>query len=364
MRILAKPGIEIGELNPYTKILYQHIRNLGHTVVEFSFFRALTGKYDILHFHWPEYYVANTNSTKAILGTLGTLVVVAWARMRGTKIVWTSHNLESHVGPRPRAERWFWNAFSKSLDAFIALTPSGRVEANRIFPHLQKVPSFVIPHGNYRGEYLSTADKRAARSFLGILLCAKVICFFGAVSKYKGVPNLVSAFRKMPDSNLILLIAGAADNPEEVKFLESQAREDKRIKLCLTFIPKDQVQSYLGAADLVVLPFRKIWNSGSAMLALSFDRPILVPAQGAFVELQEQVGAQWVRLLDGELTTRQLEDALIWATDSARSISAPLGQFEWQGIANDTVRAYFGLIDNRHPQDLSPRLQVPSERAD
>jgi beta-1,4-mannosyltransferase len=41
------------------------------------------------------------------------------------------------------------------------------------------------------------------------------------------------------------------------------------------------------AADLIALPYKEILNSGSAILALSFDRPILVPAAGALAELSE-----------------------------------------------------------------------------
>ena len=52
---------------------------------------------------------------------------------------------------------------------------------------------------------------------------------------------------------------------------------------------------FFSAADLVVLPFSDIMHSGSAILALSFNKPVLVPARGALPELQTRVGAAWVQ---------------------------------------------------------------------
>ncbi|MCD6460335.1 hypothetical protein J7L67_06675 [bacterium] len=41
----------------------------------------------------------------------------------------------------------------------------------------------------------------------------------------------------------------------------------------------------MNCADFVVLPFRKIFTSGSVMLALSFSKPVIVPAIGPITEL-------------------------------------------------------------------------------
>ena len=51
-----------------------------------------------------------------------------------------------------------------------------------------------------------------------------------------------------------------------------------------------------------MLPFSDIMHSGSAILALSFNKPVLVPARGSLPELQALVGTDWVRTYVGELT--------------------------------------------------------------
>jgi beta-1,4-mannosyltransferase len=96
---------------------------------------------------------------------------------------------------------------------------------------------------------------------------------------------------------------------------------------------------------LVVLPYREILNSGSALLALSFDRPILVPLRGTLGELQSQVGADWVRAYTGELTTAHIEDAMQWALHTPRSGQAPLQALDWQELAQQTIRAYKFVAD-------------------
>src|SRR3546814_10110494 len=60
-------------------------------------------------------------------------------------------------------------------------------------------------------------------------------------------------------------------------------------------------------ADAVVLPYRDIVNSGSALLALSRFRPVIAPRLGSLIELQGQVGEDWLWLYDGPLTGRSEE---------------------------------------------------------
>ncbi len=105
-----------------------------------------------------------------------------------------------------------------------------------------------------------------------------------------------------------MLISGRPERRHR-HLVETAAESDRRIKLDLRRIPSNEVQLLFSAADLVVLPFSDIMHSGSAMLALSFDRPVLVPARGSLPELQMRVGSEWVRTYDGELTPTILKDA-------------------------------------------------------
>jgi beta-1,4-mannosyltransferase len=362
MRILARPGTEIGEANPYTKLLYEPMRGMGHTVEQFDFFKAFTQRYDILHIHWPEYFIAHPSALKAIVGSLGTLLAMQWLKMRGAKVVWTAHNLHSHHGPRPRIERRFWRAFIRRVDTFIAMSERGREEAEEEFPRMRSVRSFVIPHGHYRGAYPNVVSKRKARESLGVPGDASVVCFLGSIAPYKGLPELISAFREVPQAHLRLLIAGASDHSQETAALRKQADSDGRVIFHAGFVPTEHIQIYLNAADLVVMPFRKTWNSGSAMLALSFDRPILVPARGAFFELAEQIGSEWIRTYQGSLSAEELQAALDWATANRRPAAAPLDKFDWNQIAESTLRCYEELA-SPHATEIPALMETGREHS-
>jgi glycosyltransferase involved in cell wall biosynthesis len=101
----------------------------------------------------------------------------------------------------------------------------------------------------------------------------------------------------------------------------------------------------LGAADLIVLPYDHILQSGTALLALSFDRPVLVPDRGAMSELQAEVGAEWVRTYEGDLTADTLAHAMDWAETAIRSERAPLDDREWPRLARQTEQLYRRVLD-------------------
>jgi len=346
LRVLAWPAFNTREQNPYAYLLYTHMQ--GAEVEEFSIAKLLTRRYDVWHIHWPEMFL-NVEKTAAAAGlkTQAVLSLIDFARRRGTKIVWTVHNLGSHERRYPRLEKWFWRAFLRRLDGFITLSESGLRSARERFPELRDLPGSVVPHGHYRGEYPD--NKRAGcRERLGIPENAKVVLFFGWIREYKNVPGLIAAFRGLNDSDAALCLAGREFPKSGTSKSGGSVRElasgDTRIHLHLRHVPNEEVQTYFGAADLVALPYREILNSGTALLALSFNRPVLVPNKGAMAELQALVGGNWVRTYDGELTTEQLGEALQWAHDEHRTGIAPLESLDWNRVGEQTLAAYRSVL--------------------
>jgi glycosyltransferase involved in cell wall biosynthesis len=253
-------------------------------------------------------------------------------------VVWTAHNLKAHDGLHPKLEKWFWSAFISRVDAYIALTQSGRAAARERFPSLERIPSFVIPHGHYRDEYPVNSNDDA-RKQLGIRSRAKVLLFFGQVREYKNVPALIRAFRDTQKDE-VLCIAGRPSSENLAAEVRREACGDPRVLLHLYEVPQDRVQLFFRAADFVVLPYRDILNSGAALLALSFNRPVLVPNQGAMGELQSSAGAEWVRIYSGDIDAAQLVDGLAWAVASERPREVRLDHLEWPRLAEQTLHAY------------------------
>lgn len=355
MRIIAWPAFRNRHDNPYNALLYTRLTGLGVEVEDFSPRKLLFGRHDVWHLHWPE-SVLNLPQTWLALPLVYTLVaLLKFAKRRGTTIIWTVHNLRSHDRRYPRLESRLWRALVAHLDGYIALTEGGQAGALARFPSLRDRPGFIIPHGHYRAVYPDTVTRAEARARLGLPAEARVLGWLGQIRPYKNVAHLIATFRALPSPDTYLLIAGKPGSQELATEIRVAAQGDPRIRLALGFVPDDEVQVYLRAIDLVVLPYQEILNSGSAILALSFDRPVLVPDRGTMAELQRSVGAAWVRTYDGQLTPTMLRDALAWALATPRDLAALFRELSWEAIAGQTLTAYQTLSARAAPRGKRPR---------
>jgi beta-1,4-mannosyltransferase len=75
--------------------------------------------------------------------------------------------------------------------------------------------------------------------------------------------------------------------------------KDPRVLRIPGYLNDAELARVIRAADHVVLPYRRVLNSGSAMLALTLGRPVLLPRTPTFEALAEHVGPGWVALFDG-----------------------------------------------------------------
>lgn len=339
MRIVAVPAFINRAVNPYTALLYSAMVRAGATVYEAYPWKLVRAKQAVLHIHWPDYFFSAPNLGEAVLKSLALVLLVSVMRARKAPVIWTIHNLRGHEQWHARLETRMWRWFVARIDGYIALTAGGQTAALARFPSLRNRPGFVIPHGHYRDEYPDDVTRVVARRALALPPAARVILFLGTIRPYKDVPTLIDAFRLVPDDGWRLVIAGRPTNVE----IERQVRQtahDARICLHLDFVPRERVQLYMRATDLVVVPYRDVLNSGSALLALSFDRPVLVAERGAMAELQTMVGREWVQTYRGDLTALALVAAMTWAETTPRDRHRLFRDLEWDEIARQTVLAY------------------------
>jgi len=341
LRVLAWP---IDPRNPYTALLYEQMEPRAF-VDEFSPF-MLMHRYDVWHVHWPESLLNIRNPALAAFKLSTFLAMIDLVRLRGGRIVWTVHNLRAHDALHPRLEAGFWPRFIARVDGLISLSATGLRMVWERFPGLRPLPAAIIPHGHYRDLYPCCAID--AKAELGIPADARVILFFGGLRAYKNVHALVRAFRNVRDANAFLLIAGSPADAALGESLAKQATGDHRVRLALQFIERDRVESFFAAADLVVLPYRHILNSGSALLALSFNRPVLVPDLGSMGDLKADFGADWVNTFASDLDASELERALDWASCPRASICPMPERYEWNSIRSETLKLYKRVIATQH----------------
>ncbi len=345
LRVCAFPKDRFKDTQPFHALLSDSVEERGEAVLEeFSAKRCLTDRYDVVHVHHPEKFVSQRLGPRDALRFAGFFTALWTQKAKGARIVWTAHNEGPHEPGHPLLERLYWRLFLPALDGVVYLSESSRGHLARERPRLSRLPSFVIPHGDFRGAYPNEIDREAARRRLGYGPEHRVLTFVGNVRAYKNAGHLARTFAELPGDNLRLLIAGHVHTPALKAEIMEVAARDPRIRLIDAFVDTADMQLYLNAADLVVLPFRKILNSGSAILALSFDRPVLVPDLGSLRELQEQVGEDWVRLFRGELDPATLADALDGFLDRPRPARAPLDALSWDEIGRATAAAYRALV--------------------
>jgi glycosyltransferase involved in cell wall biosynthesis len=109
---------------------------------------------------------------------------------------------------------------------------------------------------------------------------AFVFLHFGNCKPYKNLDGLIEAFRRVAKCNDILLVAGRfSDNAYLATVLDLAAGDD-RIRIENRFIPDEQVSDYIVACNVMCMPYREILTSGTAMLALSYGRPVLSVNRG------------------------------------------------------------------------------------
>jgi glycosyltransferase involved in cell wall biosynthesis len=309
LRILARPAHSSFKHNPYTSLLYREVERAGLEVVEYRPYRAPLGRWDVMHVHWPESVFDHT-LLEALPTTESLLLAARHARRRGAKLLWTIHNLSAHEHRHRRFEERFWRRFIAELDGVVALTPAGLAAAKERFTGLAKVPSWIVPHPHYRGQYPDTTNRASARAELGLPREGKVLLAFGRMYEYKNVPALLRALRAAPDEPWTVVVAGKPRSSTVERELRDASGGDPRVRFHLEYIESSRAQAFFRAADLVVEPYREILNSGTALLALSFDRPVLVPHHGAGVDLARDFGPPWVHTFHGELSPDALRSVL------------------------------------------------------
>ena len=339
LRVAAFPAFRNRERLPYNGLLYDAIGTLGVAVEELTGLRLLLRRYDVVHLHWPERVLDPPSPVRAAIYTAALLTLLRIARLRGARVVWTVHNLGAHDRKHPRLEARLWRGFVPLVEGVIGLSAHGLALAGERYPPLAGLPAAVVPQGSYRAAYPPAVPRAAARRELALPAEGPCLLFLGQLRAYKGLPELLTAFRGVGDPAAHLLIAGAPKDAALVGELEALAARDHRVDLRAAFVPAADIPALLGAADLVVLPYRNVLNSAAAILALDFDRPVLVPRQGAMAELAATAGSAWVQTFAGELTAEVLREALEWATAPGRPEMAP-PQPSWPELAAKTVSFY------------------------
>lgn len=336
--------------NPYQDELAASLQKLGVMTVtdirfnarRWSIIREVFRRkdIDIVHFHWLDPFIRGKNTANVITNNIIFLLQVAAARLLGKRIVWTVHNLVPHETSHEEIMVFFTRWFAKLTDRLVVHTElAGKLAGEKLGVEESKIS--VIPHGNYIGSYENTVGRNRAREKLGLENDTRVLLFIGRIRPYKGLDRLIDIMDTLREKNIHLLVAGFTADDRYAVSMQEKISGKPNITLYMDFIPKDEMQYYLNAADIVVLPYTNIFTSGSTWLAMSFGKPVIAPAVGELAEIIDGNGGFLYAPADPGTLANAIKQSMQADLEAMGAYNlAKARKIDWDTIARATCSVY------------------------
>jgi glycosyltransferase involved in cell wall biosynthesis len=209
----------------------------------------------------------------------GLPVRAIFRRLRGgrTARVLLCHNLEDHEAGL--LKRFLSLGPFEAADAFLLHNEENRREIERRYPGRPTL-SVPLPALETAG-----ADRDESRRALGVE--GRLVLFLGLVRPYKGVEVLLEAApRIIRETGASIAVVGEvfADAGPIRKMWESSSVRD-RILWKDQYVSEEEMARWLGACDVLALPYRRISSSAIAARGIGARRPIVAAAVGGLKEV-------------------------------------------------------------------------------
>lgn len=218
-------------------------------------------------------------------------LLLVYYKLLGKKILFTAHNV--NIRKRDGHDSWL-NTISlkfqyRIVDGIFVHTDKMREELINEF-HASAEKITVIPFGINTAFPNTEITPAEARQRLGIGQDRKVLLFFGNIAPYKGLEYLVESLAILVglDSSYYLVIAGKPKNCPEYWARIKKAIDHKDFQQYIyldgDFIPDDRVELYFKAADVLILPYTHIFQSGVLLTSYYFGLPVIASDVGSLRE--------------------------------------------------------------------------------
>ena len=297
---MSRPGVMLlptYRFNPYQRLLGAGLETAGYDVTVvgewpqrypiIGAWRA-AGRPPVVHLHWVHDFLGGSGGWPTRRNVIWFDAQLRILKALGVRLVWTVHNLKSHGTEADPRQIEAHQRLVERCDAIIVHCEVARALLIELFEPSAAAQGRIhlIPHGSYVEHYATDIDPMAARSSLGLPESGRIFAFVGAIRGYKNVEELLTSFRALDEvtDDDRLVIAGKPLPKRLGTELAELADGDPRIVLRLGRQSEEDLSTVLRAADVAVMPFRDILNSGSAILALSHARPLIAPAMGCLPE--------------------------------------------------------------------------------
>lgn len=285
MRVLILA--EYNGLNSVIKNYADGIGTFAQVVCSIDLFWSEEHEFDIIHIHWPEGF-CQENTSQDYLERLDSQFI-AW-KNKGTRIVLTRHNAHSHRNSE--FDKAIYSIVFRYLDGVVHLGETSMNEFQVLYPSSTR-KDCVINHPNYLN-IPNNASKSSARKLLGLKTRDFVFMTFGIIRKKEEQDNLVKAFLAIRSKNAKLIVNQPfIDKSQKSSYVKSLVERFRILYLKTRgvyfnwnyFVPEDNIQNIINAADVVISPRVNQLNSGIVYLGFSFAKIVMGPDIGNIGEV-------------------------------------------------------------------------------
>ncbi len=286
-------------------------------------------------------------------------LLMLYYKVLGKKIVLTAHNVNAgeRDGNDSLLNRWSLRIQYHLADHIFVHTDKMRNELVEDFG-VNPAAVSVIPFGINNAVPHGALTPAEAKIRVGVTSSERTILFYGRIRAYKGLEYLVGAFDLLAGQNdkYRLIIAGELKKESQQYWRELQQRITERqlgqrIIQQIRFIPDEETELYFKSADVLVLPYTQIFQSGVLFLAYSFGLPVIATDVGSFRgEIVEGETGYVCRAGDSEdlarTIARYFESSLFHSLDQGRVKIKAFAERRnsWKAVGDKTLSVYAGLL--------------------
>jgi glycosyltransferase involved in cell wall biosynthesis len=275
--------------NPFVNLLYLDAQTQGWQVVGSRllqhFVRVVSesSESDVIHVHWTSPIVQRgQDPDDAALRRMVFEEAVTAALARGTRVVWSIHNVLPHDASFVDEETALCRFLSEVATRIHILSSRTREIVGGLYP-LDPDKLVRVPHSSYWGIYDQTLTRGEARDAFDLSASDVVVGFVGQLRPYKGADTLIRAVELLQQTHpsIVLMLAGKTRS-EDVETFDRLVERLPRVIRFHGFVADHQLPMWMRAIDIMALPYRAVLNSGSIALAATYGVPVVTPVQAGF----------------------------------------------------------------------------------
>jgi len=218
----------------------------------------------------------------------------------------------------------------------------------------------VIPYGINNAVPNTSLSSAEAKRQLGISSSDETMLFFGNIAPYKGLEYLIAAFAEAlkKDARYRLIVVGKPKRSEDYwnQIQQTITRRGIRDRIIekIEYVPDEATELYFKAADVLILPYTHIFQSGVLLLGYSFGLPVIAADVGSLKEdvIEGKTGFIFKPQNSSDLASvisKYFESELFRNLETRRAeIRAYANErYSWDKVAAITTVVYSELLRSR-----------------